>query len=115
MSLRAGPTHLGVAPDHCCSLEEGFDPIDLRPQEALALAQPDVVKAIDFLADAGQQMLASSSSVSEVLDELRAVLETRRERRAAVEAGRSPLGGSLSNAFGFLVAQRPVQRLGDQF
>ncbi len=61
------------------------------PETASApLAQSDVTKAIDFLADAGQQMLASSSSVSEVLDELRAVM-------AAVGLGDAQVDATLSS------------------
>ena len=37
-------------------------------------AIPDAVKAINFLADAGRQMLGSSSSVSEILERLREVM-----------------------------------------
>ena len=44
------------------------------PPQASAPHHPDPVAAVNFVADAGKQMLASSSSVSEVLVRLRQLL-----------------------------------------
>ena len=67
-----------------------------RPTTSSApLAQPDAVKAINFLADAGRQMLESSSSVSEIIARLREVMPAMGLDGCEIDATLSSLTLSL--------------------